>query len=71
MDFIFRLRNLVNREHFSVLVSYLHILCVVVLNLIIPHSLVIEVVSLAMHLVFQCEIKSDMLHSFLGEGLCL
>lgn len=33
--------------------------------------LVIEVVSLAMHLVFQCEVKGDMLHSFFTEDSCL
>jgi len=32
--------------------------------------LVIEIVSLAMHLVFQGEVKSDVLHSLLSEGLC-
>lgn len=31
--------------------------------------LIIEVVSLAMHLVFQGEVKRDMLHSFLTESL--
>lgn len=32
--------------------------------------LVVEVVSLAMHLVFQGEVKRLVLHSLLGEGLC-
>lgn len=32
--------------------------------------LVVEVISLAMHLVFQGEVESHMLHSFLREGLC-
>lgn len=32
--------------------------------------LVVEVMSLAMHLVFQGEVESDMLHSFLREGHC-
>lgn len=31
--------------------------------------LVVEVVSLAMHLVFQGEVKRDVLHSLLSEGL--
>lgn len=32
--------------------------------------LVIEVVSLAMHLVLQGEVESDVLHPLIGEGLC-
>lgn len=34
-------------------------------------SLVVEVVSLTMHLVFQGEVESDVLHSFFSEGSCL
>lgn len=32
--------------------------------------LVIEVVSLAMHLVLQGKVESDVLHPLIGEGLC-
>ena len=32
--------------------------------------LVVEVVSLAMHLVLQGEVESDVLHLLLGEGFC-
>lgn len=32
--------------------------------------LVVEVVSLAMHLVLQGEVESDVLHPLVGEGLC-
>lgn len=33
--------------------------------------LVVEEMSLAMHLVFQGEVESDMFHSFIREGLCV
>lgn len=33
--------------------------------------LVVEVVSLAMHLVLQGEVESDVLHPLIGEGLCV
>lgn len=71
MDFIFRLRNLQNRSG--------GFFCLLGAEEFHPDAcagpsenalLVVEVVSLAMHLVLQGEVEGDVLHPLVGEGLC-
>lgn len=70
MDFNFKLRNLQNRSGGSLPSGAVEYHADARSGPSENALLVVEVVSLAMHLVLQGEVEGDVLHPLVGEGLC-